>query len=184
MALRKASAYSKKHIRPYTRNSKSKNRAYIKTIPFSKIVKFTMGNQQDFRENKHLFVLRLISTEGVQIRDTALEAARMHLHKILEESAPGQYFMAVKVAPHCFIRENKMAAGAGADRMATGMTESFGVVIGRTALVKPNQQIMFVSCLNEKTARIAKDALATIKAKVPGRTRISFEKVNSNNAAN
>jgi len=177
MTLRKAAAYSKKKIRPYTRNSSRKNRAYIKAIPYSKIVKFRMGDEKSFRENKHPFVIKMISTEGVQMRDTSLEAARMLLHKLLEDQVPGQYFIAVRVAPHNFIRENKLAAGAGADRMATGMTQSFGVVVGRTALVKPEQEVIVVSCANEKAARIAKDALATIKSKVPGRMRISFERV-------
>ena len=32
--------------RPYTRKSKVKSKAYIKTIPPSVVVKFTMGNSQ------------------------------------------------------------------------------------------------------------------------------------------
>lgn len=177
MAVRKASSYSKKTLRPNTRNSRTKRKAYIKVIPFSKIVKFTMGSEGDFRAGKHPFVLKLIMTEAVQIRDIALEASRMLLHKILEETVPGQYFAVMKVQPHHFMRENKVATGAGADRMKCGMTQSFGIVIGRAAIVKPNQPIILVSCANEKAARVARDALATIKSKVPGKTRISFEKM-------
>ena len=43
-SLRKAAAYSKKHARPFTRKSKSRKKAYIKTIPGIRIVKFDMGD--------------------------------------------------------------------------------------------------------------------------------------------
>ena len=177
MAIRKASAYSKKANRPYTRKSAKKARAYIKTVPFSKIVKFSMGDHEAYKSGKHQYMVRLITEEKVLVRDNALEASRMLLHKLMEEKAPGQYYMMVKVAPHHMIRENKTAAGAGADRMSTGMTQSFGIVIGRAAIAKPGQDIIFVSCTDEKTARIARDSLVTIKPKIPSRTRIIFEKI-------
>ena len=176
-ALRQASAYSKRRARPYTRKSARRNKAYIKVVPFSKIVKFTAGVQQDFDSGKHGFAIRLVSGEHVQIRDNALEAGRMLLHKLLESQIPGEYFMRVKVYPHHLLREHKTAAGAGADRLSTGMSHAFGVVIGRAAFVKPNQEIFFVSTTDEKAARIARSALQTIKPKVPGSTRIVFEKI-------
>jgi len=128
MAIRKASAYSKKPNRPFTRKSSRKSKAYIKTVPYSKIVKLRMGDQKSFEENKHKYNLYLVAEEGVLIRDNALESGRMLLHKLLESEAPGMYFMEVKVYPHHMLRENKTAAGAGADRMSTGMTQSFGIV--------------------------------------------------------
>lgn len=177
MALRKASAYSKKAGRPYTRKSSRKNKAYIKTVPYSKIVKLTMGDIAAFKNKTHRYNVSLISEEGVMIRDTALEATRMLLHKILEEKVPGQYYSAIKIYPHHMIRENKTAAGAGADRVSTGMTQSFGVVIGRMAIVRPEQQILFVSCATEDAARKVKDSMSSIKAKLPCRTRVVFEKL-------
>ncbi|MBS3091298.1 50S ribosomal protein L16 [Candidatus Pacearchaeota archaeon] len=177
MALRKASSYSHRIARPYTRNSRSKQKAYIKVIPFSKIVKFSMGDQASFRNGKHKFIVSMISQERVQVRDTALESGRMHLHKIMEDNSPGFYFIAVKVTPHHFLRENKSAGGmAGADRISTGMTQSFGQVIGRSAIVSPGSPIFIVSCADEKTARIARDALNTIRPKIPAKTRIVFER--------
>src|SRR3990172_4591408 len=112
MGLRKASSYSKKYARPYTRNSRRKNKAYIRTIPHVKVAKFSLGNLKDYREGKHKFVVRLIAEEDVQIRDNAIEAGRMHVHKILEEQLPGQYFFAVKVHPHHFLK-NKTSGVAG-----------------------------------------------------------------------
>lgn len=177
MALRKASAYSKFKARPFTRTSKSKRKAFIKTVPYSKIVKFRMGNQKDYAEGKHKFILRLIAEEGVQIRDNALEAGRMLIHKLLEEKIPGQYYLSVKVFPHHMLRENKTAAGAGADRVSTGMTQSFGIVIGRAALVRPGKEIFVVSCTDEKAAHETKLAMTTVKPKVPCKTRVIYEKL-------
>jgi large subunit ribosomal protein L10e len=74
------------------------------------------------------------------------------------------------------IRENKTAAGAGADRMSTGMTQSFGVVIGRMALVKPGQELYYISCANDKAVKVAREALRMVKSKVPCATKIIFEK--------
>ena len=176
MGLRKALAYSKKRARPYTRTSRRKDKSYIKSIPHSKIVKFSGGNQKDYHEEKHEYGVYLIGEEKTQKRDNSLEACRMLVTKEMDEKALGQYFMVVKVHPHHFLRENKSAAAvAGADRISTGMTQSFGVIIGRAAIVNKGQEIIFVSCLSEKAARAARDALVSAKAKVPCKTRIMFE---------
>ncbi len=178
MALRKALAYSKKRARPYTRNSRRKDKSYIKTVPYSKIVKFNVGSQKDYEKGEHAYEVSLESEQNVQVRDHALEACRMLLTKQMDEGAPGQYFLSIKVHPHHLMRENKSAAAvAGADRISTGMTQSFGVVIGRAAMVKPGQQMFFVSCTTEKGAQVAKAAMKMIKPKVPCKTRIVFEKV-------
>lgn len=178
MGLRKALAYSKKNARPYTRISRRKDKSYIKTVPGSKIVKFSGGNEMDFRKGKHEYAVRLLSGELAQVRDNALEACRMSITKLMDEQIPGQYFLIVKAHPHHMLRENKSAAAvAGADRISTGMTQSFGVIIGRAAMVKSGQEIFFISCTNEKAARTARDALVAIKSKVPCKTKILFEKI-------
>ncbi len=179
MALRKALAYSKKKVRPYTRKSKRKERAYIKTIPQPKIVKFHMGNQAAYNQGKHQFIVRLISEEKVIIRDNAIEASRMFIHKILDEKAQNQYYFSVKIYPHHILRENKSAGGgvAGADRISSGMTHSFGTNIGVAAIVNAGKDVFFISCENEKTARIAREILHQVKSKLPCRSKIIFEKI-------
>lgn len=178
MALRKALSYSHKKVRPFTRKAKTRGKDYIKTVPQIKVVKFHIGNQKDYTDGKHDFVVRLVCDQRVQIRDNALEAARMFLTKMMDEKNPGQYYLAVKVYPHHMIRENKSAGGmAGADRISSGMTQSYGVVIGRAAIVRPNQDIFFISCTNEKAARDARDVLAAIKSKMPCKTTVVFEKL-------
>ncbi len=177
MGLRKAASYSKKHVTPYTRNSRKKSKAYIRTIPHVKVAKYGIGNMQAFREGKHKFVVKLIANESVVIRDTALEAGRMHVHKMLEAATPGEYFLLVKVHPHHFLRNNKTSGVAGADRMSTGMSHSFGIIEGRAAIVPKGKEIFFCSCLNEKSLKIARDAMASVKAKMPCAVKIAFEQI-------
>lgn len=177
MALRKASAYSKKVARPFTRISRTKSQAYIKTVPQNKIVKYHIGNQKDFKEGKHPFMISFIAEEPAQIRDNALEAARQLITKTLDSDAAGQYYLNVKAFPHHFLRENKTAAGAGADRMSSGMTHSYGIIIGRAAKVNTGQEILTVSCANQKTAQIARNVLSSVKAKMPCKVSILFEKI-------
>ena len=178
MGLRKAAAYSRMHVRPYTRKSGVKSKSYIKAIPQNKIVKFRMGNQKDSESGKHKFIIKYMSEEKVQIRDNALEASRMWLNKILDEKMPGEYFLDVKVYPHHIQRENKSAGGmAGADRISTGMTHSFGITIGRAAIVNAGKDVFVITTTSEKNARDARDALKDVKTKLPCRGRIIFEKL-------
>jgi len=177
MGLRKASAYSKKRITPFTRTSRVRSKSYIKVVPHSKIAKFTGGNHTDFTEGKHKYIVRLISEEKCLVRDNALESVRMLLTKMLDEKVPGQYYLVMKVHPHHLLRENKTAAGAGADRLSKGMTAAYGEVIGRAAIVKPGEDIAEVSCTDERTARTVKDFMPSVKAKIPARTRVVFEKL-------
>lgn len=176
MALRKALSYSKKHTRPYTRKSKHKNKNYIKTVPQQKIAKFRMGDIKGFDEGKLHNIIKLASGEDILIRDNSLEAARQYIHKILEEELPGQYCFEVKVFPHHILRENRVLTGAGADRMQTGMQQSFGSTIGRAAIVKKNQTIFLIAVFRESQRSQVSKIFGRIKAKLPCRTRLIFEK--------
>lgn len=177
MGLRKAAAYSRKSITPFTRTSRSKAKAYIKVVPHSKIAKYTGGNHEDFGAGKHMFSVKVISEQKCLVRDNALESVRMQLIKLLDEKVPGKYYLRMMVHPHHLLRENKTAAGAGADRISTGMTQAYGVVIGRAAIVKPGETIAIVSTIDEDSARKIKNFMPAIKAKIPARTRIVFEKL-------
>ena len=177
VGLRKASAYSKKIARPFTRKSGTKSKSYIKTVPPNKIVKFNMGDQKAYRDGKHKFEVKFIATEKAQVRDNALEAARLLMNKVLDRKIQGQYYFAVKIFPHHILRENKTAAGAGADRLSSGMKHSFGINIGRAAIVHPGQVMFFVSALNDKAAREAREVLNSVKPKIPCRGRVIMEKI-------
>ena len=176
-ALRKANAYSKRHVTPFTRISKKKNKAYIKTVPPQKIVKFTMGNENLIKQGKLPYTLSVISEDNVQIRHNALEACRQFVNKKLETTLAGNYVFKVIPFPHHIQRENKMLTGAGADRMQTGMQLSFGKSVGKAAIIKKGGEIFFVAVANEKALNLARESLKQIKSKLPCRTRIIYEKV-------
>ena len=61
--LRKANAYSKRKVTPFTRTSKKRQKSFIKTLPPHKIVKFDMGKVSDFKQNKLPHVLKIICLE-------------------------------------------------------------------------------------------------------------------------
>ena len=177
MALRKAGAYSKRYARPYTRKSKVKSKSYIKMVPPQKIVKFFMGNREAFEQGRLPILLRIVSEEQIQIRDNALEACRQYVNKQLENTFGNQFYFLVKVVPHHILRENKMLTGAGADRMQTGMQLSFGKAIGRAALVPPGKEIFTIAVETEKAASEARKILEKIRAKLPGKMRITTQKI-------
>ncbi len=175
--LRKATAYSKKIVVPYTRVSKKKGKSYIKTSPQQKIVKFSMGKEKVYSKGKLPHVLTLISMEKVQIRQNALEACRQYINKKLDTELNGQYFFRIIPYSHHIQRENKMLTGAGADRMQTGMQLSFGKTAGKSAIVKINTNLFMVAVGNVKATSFVRKLYKQIKSKLPGKTKIVYEKI-------
>ena len=172
--LRKANAYSKRKVVPYTRKSKKKAKSYIKTVPPQKIVKFAMGNQTSLNEGKLTYQLTVISQEACQIRHNALEACRQYFNKKLNKETSGQFVLKIIPFPHHIQRENKMITGAGADRMQTGMQLSFGKAMGKSAIVKKNTPLFFVAVQNPKAVTFARHVLKQVKSKLPGKTRVEY----------
>ena len=93
---------------PYVR------REYISGKPQSKIAKFSSGQPSSNYE----FKIELLVTENIQIRHNALEAARLAANKRMAQAGENTFFSKLKVYPHVLLRENKMIATAGADRLA------------------------------------------------------------------
>ena len=174
-SLRKATAYSKKTVVPYTRVSKKRQKSYIKTIPHQKIVKFSMGKEALFNEGKLPHQLTVIAGEKVQIRHNALEACRQFVNKKLDKELAGQYVFRVIPFPHHIQRENKMLTGAGADRMQTGMQLSYGKSVGKAAILKQGSRIFFIAVQNEKAVQSARKVLKQIRSKLPCKTKILYE---------
>lgn len=175
MGLRKASAYSKKKVLPYTRISKKKGKSYIKTVPQQKIVKFTMGKEPLYNKGKLPHKLTLISTEKVQMRHNALEASRQYINKKLDKELAGQYLFKVIPFPHHIQRENKMLTAAGADRMQTGMQLSYGKSAGKAAILKENSRIFFVAVQNPRAVVLVRKIFKQIKSKLPGKSKVLYE---------
>ena len=176
-SLRKAAAYSKKKVTPYTRVSKKRQKSYIKMLPPQKIVKFVMGNSSLFKKGKLPHILNVISEEKVQIRDNSLEACRQFINKKLEKELIDQYIFRVVPFPHHIQRENKMLTGAGADRMQTGMQLAFGKAAGKAAILKPKSKIFIIGVENEKAIQFARKIIKQLRSKLPGKIKIIHEKL-------
>lgn len=170
MALRKAKCYSKAKEVPYTRKSKKKTKNFIKAPPVSKVVKFTMGNKKRFENNQFKYVIDLVTNERVQMRDNSIEACRLNINRHLEKELGRQnFYFQIRVYPHHILRENKMLTGAGADRMQTGMKQSFGKTVGVAAQIKKGQAIFTVALdVSQKIIKLFK----ANKSKIPCRTSI------------
>lgn len=160
--LRKGKCY-RKVVRPYTRKSKYKSKAFIKTIPPHKIVKFDLGNlKKDFTEE-----VNLRSMDKIQIRHNALESARLVINRRLHNALGANgYHLKLRLYPHHILRENKILSGAGADRLSSGMKLAFGTPIGSAAQVKSNQ-IIFSVYVDSNNVNIAKDALKSAIYRLP-----------------
>ena len=146
---------------------------YIHGSPSPKVSKFNMGDlSTHFARRVHL-----VSREAVQIRHNALESARVSANKVLfDKYGETGYRLQLCVYPHIILRENKMIATAGADRLQEGMRRAFGKPTGRAARVHDGQSILIVY-VPEDGVEVAKKALDTASTKFPMRTRITIEEV-------
>ena len=146
---------------------------YIHGSPAPKVSKFNMGDlSTHFARRVHL-----VSREAVQIRHNALESARVSANKVLfDKYGDTGYRLQLCVYPHIILRENKMIATAGADRLQEGMRRAFGKPTGRAARVHDGQSILIVY-VPEDGVEVAKKALDTASTKFPMRTRISIEEM-------
>jgi len=161
--LRKGVAY-RSIQNAYTRKSKYRKKAFIRSIPTNKVVKFEMGDLNTVFPCQIL----LRSKQDVQLRHNCLESARKTALKLLEnELGKVNFKLKVRVYPHQILRENALASGAGADRMSTGMKMAFGKAVGITARVFKNKAVMEVN-INEEHKEIGVNCLKRAYKKLPG----------------
>jgi len=142
---------------PYVR------REYIHGAPQPKITKFTMGNPKgDFS-----YRVSLLPLKKVQIRHNALEALRVTVNKQLADKLGGEnYCLRIKAYPHVVLRENKMMAFAGADRLQEGMRRAFGKAVGLAARVEAGRPVVEVE-VKAEGIEVAKRALKIGASKLP-----------------
>ncbi len=175
--LRKANAYSKRKVTPFTRVSKRRQKSFIKVVPPQKIVKFEMGKVSEYSNKKLPHILTVVSKENVQIRHNAFEACRQFINKKLDKNFNGQYMFKVVPFPHHIQREHKMLTGAGADRMSSGMQLSFGKSIGKAAIMRPGSPIFIIALPDEKGLAFARKTIKQVKSKLPCKFRIDYENI-------
>ena len=160
--LRKFSAYQRLE-RPYTRISKFSKLNYVRGgYPHKKLTKFEMGDAK----GKFEMILYLASKRSMNVRQDALESARMTSNRLLEKTLGKNYYFRIKVYPFHVLRENPLAAGAGADRTSTGMQKSYGKAIGSAARVYTGQTIIELRVDKQHTA-LGKEALIRASRKLP-----------------
>jgi len=157
--------YNKLDTMPYTRKE------YIPGFPPPKITKYDYGNPKGEFPVK----LTLYAYEDGLIRHNALDAARVIATKTMESKVGvSNYHLKIIKYPFHVIRENKMLAMAGADRLQEGMRLSFGRPIGTAAIVDKYDKIMYIRC-DKASLDVAKEALRKAASKLPLKTRIVIE---------
>jgi len=169
MAGRKpARMYRRIKSQSYTR------RKYMGGVPNSRITRFETGNTK--RKGEFPIVVHLVAEHPAAIRHTALEAARIVCNRTIQKKAGTQgYFMKVRVFPHEVLRENKMATGAGADRISSGMRNAFGKAVGTAARVRRGQVVMELQ-VNQANFDDAKKALWKAGLRIPTTFRVEVVK--------
>ncbi|BAN89797.1 50S ribosomal protein L16 [Aeropyrum camini] len=168
MPLRPARCYTHFSGPPYTR------REYIHGVPPPKITRFEMGNREMME--KWGIKGELVMLEAGQIRHNALEAARIAVNKYLATTIGDRnFYFRIRVYPHHVIRENKMMAFAGADRLQDGMRQAFGKPVGTAARVYPGTVVLEVWA-REGDEDGVREALRRGASKFPLPSRIVIRK--------
>lgn len=151
---------------PYTRGK------YIHGSPPPRISKFTMGDTRASYEYK----VSLVVQAPIQIRHNALEAARIAANKVLfDKLGETGYVVRLRPYPHIVLRENRMIATAGADRLQEGMRRAFGKPTGRAARVRAGQPIIDLY-VNEPHVDLAREALRVSSSKLAASCKVTVER--------
>ena len=140
---------------PYVR------RQYISGKPQIKIARFSSGQAKSNYDYK----VELLATAKIQIRHNALEAARLAANKTMAKAGDTTFFSTLKVYPHVTLRENKMIATAGADRLQEGMRRAFGKATGLAARIQPGQ-VIFEAYVTSPNLNLAKDGFKVASSKL------------------
>lgn len=150
-------------------------REYISGVPASRIQQFEHGDLKNQTRFEYELLLRAV--ESCQIRHTSLEAARISANKYLM-SAVGtvNYYLKIIKYPHHILREHKMATGAGADRISSGMSMAFGRPVGTAARVKAGE-ILFLLRIDSQNIDKAKEAFRKATMKLPTACKIEINQI-------
>jgi large subunit ribosomal protein L10e len=109
----------------------------------------------------------LVARNTCHIRHSALEAARIGSNRHMQKNIQvANYHLRIRVHPHHVLRENRMMAFAGADRMQNGMRQSFGKPIDMAARVKSGQALITIRT-DGKHYRFVIGALKRASRKLP-----------------
>jgi len=114
---------------------------YIRSVPHSRITRDNIGK---LRPNYNLRLSAHVDRD-VQIRDSCLEACRVTLNRhLVRDVGKDAFFARFRKMPYQILRENKMATGAGADRLSSGMRHAFGKTVGRACRYRKGEKLLDV----------------------------------------
>lgn len=165
MPRKPASMYREIRGQAYTRKE------YMGGVPGIRISQFDIGDPR----TKFPVRIHLVAAEQCQIRHIALEAARVSANRYIAKKAGNAYHLKLRLYPHNVLRENKIATGAGADRISEGMRASFGAPVGTAARVRPGTQVITISTTADHVDD-AKEALRKGGAKLPMPWRLEIQR--------
>ena len=171
MGLRPARTCRTLEKTAWARYSKKRPRkSFVKAMPHLSLLVYEMG----VRKQPFDYTYDLVAERDVQLRDNSLEAARQAANKYLEKTILNLYFFKVRVFPHNVIRENKMIAGAGADRLQKGMRKAYGRATDRAARINTGQPVFTIHVAKANAPHI-EEAYRRAKRKMSGSFRIRQE---------
>jgi len=156
MTRKPGSMYREIRGQAYTRKE------YMGGVPQIRISQFDIGDPR----TKFPVRVHLVAEEQCQIRHIALEAARISANRYIAKMAGNAYHLKLRLYPHNVLRENKIATGAGADRISEGMRAAFGSPVGTAARAHPGTKIFTISTTEDHLDH-AKEALRKGGVKLP-----------------
>lgn len=158
--------YSKWSRRPYQhKRSKNHRREYARGGAQSKIVRF-WGGAKEIPWEKFELIVGLKVKKQIQISSNTLEAVRITINSVLQRKL-GRTAFRLRIRPKPFqkFRENRMLAFAGADRVQSGMRNSFGRSTGVCARVRAGQIVVDVGT-SLKNLSVVRDRLRIASMKI------------------
>jgi large subunit ribosomal protein L10e len=151
------------------KRSRSHRREFVRGGADSKITRFDVGNREkiDWEVN-----VGMIAEHNRQISHFALEAIRVGINRRLIKKIGRQNFhLKIRKHPHSTYREHAMMSFAGADRLSSGMRNSFGKPIGKCARTRAGDIIVSCGCAVKDVGHI-KRAFQIADKKICTTTRI------------
>ncbi|MHA1931447.1 MAG: 50S ribosomal protein L16 [Promethearchaeota archaeon] len=164
--------YSKWTRRPYQhKRSANHRREFARGGSQSKIARFWGGNKEVDWKDWDLTVGLKVNHQ-IQISSNSLEAIRITINGVLQRKLGRlNYRLRVRPKPFQKIRENRMLAFAGADRVQSGMRNSFGRSMGLAARVRAGQIIVDVGT-SIKDLALVRDRLRIASMKISSSCQI------------
>lgn len=158
--------------RPYQhKRSRNHRREYARGGSQSKIVRYWGGNK-DIPWKDWEIVVGLKVDKQVQVSSNALEAIRVTVNSPLQKKLGRTNFrFRVRSKPFQKYRENRMLAFAGADRVQSGMRNSFGRSTGVCARVKAGSVLCEVG-IQLKSLPVVRERLRIAGMKLPCSSQI------------